>query len=266
MPDPPAQSSFYTDPVIYDILYTPGTAREVDVLERIHRQYVTDRVRSAPWLEPACGTGRYLRVVARRGYRVVGFDREVVLVDYATVALRRRGLGGRVKLFVADMVDFYPRLPTAPFGFAFNLVNSIRHLASDSAVLAHFRQMAALLAPGGRYAVGLSLHDYGMAQPDEDVWIGVRGRCRVTQVVNYLPPVVGGRTSRRERVISHLMVERPRGEEHLDAVYDLRTYDAEQWRRLLARSALRRIASLDSRGRPLGKRRVPYQIEILAVR
>ena len=69
-----ASQSLYADPTVYDILYTPGTAAEIDALERVERSLAGDRLRpDRLWFEPACGTGRCLRVAAGRGRRVAGF-------------------------------------------------------------------------------------------------------------------------------------------------------------------------------------------------
>ena len=111
--------------------------------------------------------------------------------------------------------------------------------------------------------MGLSLTDYARLEAEEDVWTAARGRCRMTQVVNYLPPEPGTARARRERVLSHLTVARPRGEEHLDDAYDLRTYDRRQWRRLVARSALAHVGSHDPWGGELGARSLNYQLEVL---
>lgn len=248
------RAGLYEDPSLYDILHAPGTAAEVDVLERIEREHGRPGGR---WFEPACGTGRYLRVALGRGRRVAGYDRDPGMVAYA-----KRRLGRRVR--VAGMTDAAPPgvRPTS-VGLAFNLVNTVRHLASDGELLAHLAQVAWLLAPGGIYVVGISLTDYGDREPQEDLWEGARGRCRVTQLVNYLPPAPG---TRRETVISHLLVHRPRGAEHRDDRYELRCYDEKQWRRVVGRSVLRRLASLDAFGRPLPAGHASYQLEILAKR
>jgi hypothetical protein len=255
----------YADPVLYDILYTPGTAAEVDALERIERRFSTGRLRADRyWFEPACGTGRYLRVAENRGRKAAGFDRDARQLAYA----RRRLKGSAHRLFAADMADFAQafrsaRLPRGQVGFAFNPVNSLRHLASDAQLVRHFKQMAQVMASGGLYVVGLSLVDYDHLAPDEDTWVGVRGKCRVTQLVNYLPPQPGTALARTERVISHLTVTRPRGEEHFDATYDLHCLDRQQWRQVLRRTPLQWVASCDATGRPLGDRIASYQLEVL---
>ena len=245
----------YEDPSIYDILQTPGTAAEVDALERIARTCGarTDGL----WYEPACGTGRYLRVLAGRGRRVGGYDLAPQMVAYAARRLDRR-------VRVAGMTDpVVPGVRAASVAVAFNPVNTLRLLATDAAVRAHLAQVAALLAPGGVYLVGLSLTDYAAALPEEDLWEAARGRCRVSQLVNYLPPAPG---SRVEVVLSHLTVTRPLRVEHRDERYDLRCFDRSQWRRLVGSSALRRLAGFKASGKPLGESPATYQIEVLIPR
>ena len=67
--------SLYADPMVYDILYTPGTAGEVSAFEMLEKRFASGRLKkNRLWFEPACGTGRYLRVAQNRGRRVVGFD------------------------------------------------------------------------------------------------------------------------------------------------------------------------------------------------
>jgi SAM-dependent methyltransferase len=272
----PRRTDFYEIPALYDILHAPGTAREVDGLERIARRFL----RAAPahraghpaplrWLEPACGTGRYLRVLARRGHRAIGFDASRAMVDYARRRLRDAGLSARARVILAPMTDFAGRLRPRSVHVAFNLINTIRHLESDDALLAHLRHVARVLRPGGFYAVGLGLCRYDLDAEDEDVWIGRRGGCRVHQVVQYLPPRPG---SRFERVISHLTVTRrgvrgtPASSEHVDSVYRLRTYDQRQWTRVLTRSPFRVEAIVDEFGRDIPTGGVGYGVFILRPR
>jgi hypothetical protein len=147
--------------------------------------------------------------------------------------------------------------------FAFNPVNTIRHLETDRAFVRHFDQMADLLKPGAVYVVGLSLIDYGNLIPEEDLWVTSRGRCQVSQLVNYLPPEPGTATARVETVISHLTVTRPRGTEHFDDTYGLRTFDKKQWRNLVKRSRLGHAGSFDAFAEFLGNRTLNYQLEVL---
>ena len=254
----------YRDPLVYDVLSTPGTAREVDGLERIVRLWVRSRGARRDWLEPGCGTGRYLRILARRGFRVTGFDHSIAMIEYA----QRRAAAAR--LFAGDFGTFASRCGRLRYDFAFNLFNSIRHLESDAAMLAHFAGMARVLRPGGIYAVGLSFTDYGHEPMDEDIWEARRGGLHVRQVVQYLPPgtwpAATRRTRRFERVVSHVTVERGAVVSHFDSTYDLRTYNALEWRRLVARSALGAIATVTWNGARVADRVMPYAIELLGRR
>lgn len=248
----------YQDPFIYDVLHAPGTAEGVDGLARIaHCFGGSVRGRRPVWLEPACGTGRFLRVAARRGVRAVGFDLSETMVAYAK---KRVGPGGRV--FVADMTAFADKVGRGRVDFAFNPINTIRHLRSDGEMLAHFEQMSLALRPRGVYAVGLSTSAYGLEAPSEDVWEGARGRVRVRQIVQYEPPSRG----RTERVFSHLIVTRGSRVEHHDSAYGLRCYSGEQWRRLIGRSALELLAVVDEWGEPLEPGAFGYAVYVLRPR
>lgn len=243
---------FYEIPSLYDILHAAGTAREVDGLERIARRFVERGRRSAApvWLEPACGTGRYLRVAAGRGVRAIGFDMSEAMIGYGR--RRMEGLGRRADLFEGDMTSFASRVGKGKVDFAFNLINTIRHLETDAAMLAHFEQMRRVLKPGGVYAVGIGLTAYGLEFPSEDVWEGVRGMCRVRQVVQYEPAAGGrGKQSRAEKVYSHLTVMRPRGREELDSAYELRSYSRGQWMGLLGRAGFEVLGVVDEDGKEM---------------
>jgi len=248
--------SGYATPSIYDILMTPGTAGEADVLERLHRRFAVGAARGAPWLEPACGSGRLLRLLAGRGRTITGYDLDPDMIAYARAGLQRRGLDGRAEALVADMAS--PPSARARYGFAFNPWNSLRHLPDDSAALAHLNATAESLAPGAVYAVGLSLTPADGMPMEEDVWEAARGGCRILQVINWVP--VGDRV---ERAHVQLVVRRGEREEHCSTGYDLRSYDARQWRDLVASSSLTTVASLDVGGRDRGDRDLPYQLEIL---
>jgi SAM-dependent methyltransferase len=234
---------WYRLPAWYDILHAAGTAWEVDGLEAIASRYVRCGTRGPMrWLEPACGTGRYLRVIARRGGRAIGFDESEAMVRYARDRAGRAGLA--MEVFRASMESF--AIPSrSRVEFAFNPINTVRHLASDDAMLTHLEAVAACLRRGGVYAVGLGTTAYGVEQPSEDVWRGTRGSARVTQIAQYLP---AERRRRVERVVNHLVVHTPRREIHLDNAYDLRAYSGPEWLGLIDRSAMRLVEIVEEDG------------------
>lgn len=239
----------YSNPEIYDILHTSGTSEEIDTYIKIVSNYLQLN-KSLRWLEPACGSGRCLRLLKNRGFDVVGFDLDPNMIEYCKAAL-----GDAV--FQADMANFTSHLDSK-FDIAFNPYNSIRHLDCDKAILSHLKQVAQSLNRGGLYLVGMSLSNYETDIPEEDIWTGSRGDCKVTQVVNYLPP---DSEQRIETVISHIVTENP--DENIDETYQLRSYDKSEWAEVIAKSGLELIASYDSIGVPAADRKLIYQIDVL---
>jgi len=248
----------YADPGVYDILHSPHTAGEIDLFQRCAREWSAPR---GPWLEPACGSGRYLRVLAARGIRSAGFDTDQRMLSYARDRLRRRNQLAQVRLHQADMASFIRTIGSARYAIAINPVNTLRHLHSPRQVAEHLRQIAAALKSGGLYLVGISFSRYGEEEPTEDLWTARRGSCSVRQIVQYLPP---DPRNRMERVFSHLQVDRPRGRTYFDSSYELRSYDLQQWKGVISRSPLRRVGAFDDLGnRVTDDIETNYQIEVL---
>jgi SAM-dependent methyltransferase len=257
---PPRHDGFYDDAEVYDILHAPGTDTEVDGLERIARRYSGSRANQL-WLEPACGSGRYLREAAARGYEVVGFDSNPGMVAYARRELQRAG-ATKWAILEADLTRFASGLAPSSVDFAFNLQNTIRHLPHDQALLDHLEEMSRVLRGGGVYAVGIDLVDYANAVVTEDVWHARRGGCEVSQVVQYVPPPRDG-TPRLETVIGHLVIRREEGVEHRDYGFTLRTYDVGEWESVIARSALEMVDVVDESGHSTRERPFAYGIHLL---
>ena len=244
-------------PLVYDTLHLPGTASEVAGLVTIAERYAP----KGPMLEPACGSGRYLRGLAGLGVRTIGFDADEGMVAFAQS--RSRSLTPTPAVFCARMESFMDS-PDAPapgsIAMAFNPINTIRHLETDEAMIEHLAAMGRALKPRGVYVVGASLTIRELEQPSEDVWEGTRGRLRVKQVVSYLPGVP---SERFERVVSHLEITRPGGVEHVDCIYDLRTYTLDEWQALLARAGWKIVAIVDEEGLALEHLEMGYGLFVL---
>lgn len=269
---------FYSDARIYDILHGPGTLGDLTMLERVERiaakqsHSKPDRVailkKSRIWLEPACGSGRYLLAAAKRGRRVVGFDLEPAMIEYCNkgVAKLEGAARRRCRFAVADMTDFMSVVPEASVDFAFNLINTIRHLPTDAAMIAHLGQVRRALRPGGVYVVGISLSAYGLETATEDLWSGKRGATTVTQVVQYEPPVGLRGGARVERVFSVVTVASPRGERQMSSTYGLRTYSRAQWERVIERAKMRVMRIVDDDGHDHEPGALGYAIWVLTAK
>ncbi len=265
------QTDFYEIPSIYDILHTPGTAREVDGLETTALRFCTTKAHKRPvWLEPACGTGRYLRVALNRGISVVGFDLSKPMTSYAQKSIapiRNRTGTGSARIFCADMTSFASKMSHNSVDFAFNTINSIRHLESDKAMLNHFEQITRVLTTGGVYAVGVSFSQYDWHWPVEDTWHAQRGRVHVHQIVQFVPPETPAeKRARQEHAFSHLTITRPTSTQHIDSTYPLRCYNTRQFKALLTRSPLRILGVVDELGRDCDMVDGIYSVCVLGVK
>jgi SAM-dependent methyltransferase len=236
--DTSTKADLYADPLIYDVLHAPGTAEEIRGVLRICSKHFASSGGPFTFLEPACGSGRCLIALAKRGHRCVGFDLSPAMVAFAQKAAADQGLTEQVRVFCDDMRSFSERRRIPEIDAAFNLINTIRHLGSDAAIISHLKDVSSVLSPRGIYVVGLSLCAYGEELATEDVWRGKGRGLRVTQVVQYLPPAGDTGRLRKERVISHLTVSKAGVERHIDSSYSLRGYSPEQFEAVIRKAGM----------------------------
>ncbi len=206
---------FYGDPALYDLIHADGTGDEVWLLDCVAARHGNGGKTA---LEPACGTGRYLPGLLRRGWTVAGYDLSPKMVAYARKRLAK--WGKRAEISRGDMISFRPK---RTYDLAFNLLSTFRHLMTEREALAHLRVTYDALNPGGLFVLGLDLAAYGRDEPDEETWTARRGGRSITHVMMTLPPDA---RKRRERVINFVAVPSARGEKVLESAYDLRSYDS----------------------------------------
>jgi SAM-dependent methyltransferase len=220
----PIIGDWYDHPEIYDLSLRDETPREAAFVDAACRKYCDFPVRRL--LEPACGSGRMVTEMAARGYRVTGLDLNEKALDYLRKRLARRKLRADVRL--ADMTDF--RL-SRPVDAAFCLVNSFRHLLTEELARKHLECVGRHLRPGGIYLLGLHL-----VPPDADYASIERWRTREgkTQVNTDLRVVASDRRRRIESLQVSLRVHRGEKLWRFRGRFDLRLYNAAQFRKLLA--------------------------------
>ena len=235
MPDT-IQASIYDFPQYYELLFGSDWRAEFHFLRACFAQHAARKVRSL--FEPACGTGRLLWQFAKAGFKVGGNDLNEKAVEYCNARLRKHGFPASVR--VGDMADF--KL-TKRVDAAFNTINTFRHLPTEATAEAHLKCMAAALAPGGIYALGLHLLPTSGPHDDEESWVARRGHVQVNS-----------------RMWSK-KIDKPRRMEHLGMTLDIwtptkhfriedemhyRTYTATQMSDLLARvPELEHVATYD---------------------
>lgn len=230
---------WYETPRYYDAIFDVDTDREADFLEALHVKHGTARARPAPRvLEPACGSGRLLVHLARRGWRVHGFDLEPAMVRYSRERLAAEGLRGTVAR--GDMGAFEVR---GTFDLAHCLVSTFKYLLDEDSARSHLECVATALAPGGIYALGFHLTDYAETRATRERWHVERDGADVRCTIQGWP---AERRARRERVRSRLVVREGGVEKRSETNWWFRTYDAREVRRLLRSvPALEHVATYD---------------------
>jgi SAM-dependent methyltransferase len=220
-----AAANLYDYPKYYDLIFGSDWKSELEFLESVFRQHARRPVRRV--FEPACGTGRLLYRLAKRGYEVSGLDLNPAAVAYCNRRLARHGSAPTAR--VGDMSDF--RLPRQ-VDAAFNMINSFRHLPTEAAAHAHLACLARSLAPGGVYVLGLHLTPTRGEPIEEESWSSRRGNLCILSELE-----TTGRDLRRrvEAVFMRFDIYTPSRTIRLTQTIDFRTYTARQMSSLLRR-------------------------------
>lgn len=239
MPATWEELDWYDAPRWYDAIFDVGTAQEADFLEAVFERHACCSPRGRrKVLEPACGSGRLVVELARRGWRTVGFDASAPMLAYAAERLAGEGL--EAKLVEGRMEGF-----DAGRGFhlAHCLVSTFKYLLTEDDARSHLEHVAQSLALGGVYVLGFHLTDYHETAVDRERWTARSGGADVVCTIQGWP---ADRRKRREKVRSRLRVTENGLERRFETAWDFRTYDAAQVRRLLRSvPALEHVATYD---------------------
>jgi SAM-dependent methyltransferase len=215
------RKTLYDYPQYYDLVFGVGAGLERDFLMSCFDLYAERRVRRI--FEPACGSGRLLIKLAQRGFQVLGWDTSQVSVDYCNRRFRRHGLPPPAVL--SDIVNV--SLPSK-VDAAYNLVSTFQLLLTEHEAENHLRSMAANIAKGGLYILGLHLLPSRGPIIKREQYTATRGRLSV---------VCSIRTKQihaRRRIVSCGMITEVRTPSSLRIVEDckFRSYSLSQVQRL----------------------------------
>jgi SAM-dependent methyltransferase len=217
------QIDWYDTPRYYDIVFDVDTKLECDFLEAMASRYGATRGSRA--LEPACGSGRLVAELSRRGYDVTGFDKNDRMLAYACQRLAEAGL--RARLCRRELDDFrFAR----PFDLAYCLVSTFKYLLSERSARQHLECTARALKRGGIYVLGLHLSQYDSPSKTRERWVARRDGTTVTCNTQFWPP---DRRRRLEQVRTRLTVRERGTTARSETSWQFRCYDARQLRRLL---------------------------------
>ena len=223
---PPRYSplDWYDAPLLYDIIFDAGTKQEAAFLQDVLRDHGRSGGRDV--LEPACGTGRLVAALAARGFHVTGCDISQKMLEFAKSRTRKSTLNAT--LVHAPMQSFCrPR----SFDLAHCLVSTFKYLSTERDAVAHLRNVARSLKPGGIYVLGFHLSDYENEEVTRERWTGSRRGVHVSCTIEGWP---ANRRRRLERVRSRLIVRRRGAIERYETQWMFRTYSALQVNKLFA--------------------------------
>lgn len=218
-------ASIYDFPQYYELLFGSDWRAEFHFLQACFEKHATRKVRNL--FEPACGTGRLLLQFAKAGYRVSGNDLNTKAVKYCNERLCKHDF--RQTVTVGDMSDF---TLSKPVDAAFNTINTFRHLPTEETAEAHLKCVAAALAPGGIYALGLHLLPTKGPHDEEESWSARRGN---VQINSRMWSKRVDRKKRMEYLGMTLDVWMPTKHFQIEDEMQYRTYTAKQMFDLLSR-------------------------------
>ena len=164
--------SIYDHPKYYDLVFGADCAAELRFICDVNAHFLAGKAKRL--FEPACGTGRLLYGLAKRGFEVEGIDLNGKAVEFSNQRFSRHGLAPSA--WVADMSDFRAK---KKYDLAFNTINSFRHLTDGRAAADHLRCMASSARKGGLYLLGIHLTPTEAPPSEEESWSARRGHLSV---------------------------------------------------------------------------------------
>jgi SAM-dependent methyltransferase len=218
------KASIYDFPTYYDLVFGSDTAAEMSFLASCFDRYVSGKVTRV--FEPACGTGRLLYRMGRKGMEVGGIDLSEKAVEFCNARLARMKLKGRAQH--GDMSNF--EVPKA-FDAAFNTINSFRHLPTEEAAVGHLECLAKAIRKGGIYVLGLHLTPTRGETTDEESWSARRGQLSIN---THMWPVEKNPRKRMEKFGIRFDIYQPLDSFRIEDVLELRSYTAKQFQQFLA--------------------------------
>lgn len=220
--------SIYDHPKYYDLVFGADCAAELQFIRKCGERFAEGEVHKL--FEPACGTGRLLVHLGKRGYHIAGIDLNPKAVEFCNERLTKRGIDGQV--WVADMADF-----TAPerYDVAFNTINSFRHLTTAKQALGHLKSMGQCVRSGGLYLLGIHLTPTQAEPSETEAWSARRGNLAVN---TYMWTIERDPSKRIERFGIRFDIHTPSRSWRIEDVLVLRSYTAAQMKRLIRDSGV----------------------------
>jgi SAM-dependent methyltransferase len=224
---------WYDTPAYYDLIFDADTQKEAAFLEGVWQRFGgkgSGRRRRLRLLEAACGSGRVMGEMIRRGWNGDGFDVNEAMLANAKARLGEVEAAGERWQVWRDAMETFQVPGGRRYEVAHCLVSTFKYLPTEAAARSCLERLAGALVPGGLLVLGLHLTDYGRTKCEHERWVEARDGLQVVCNIRTWP---ADRKRRLERVRSRLKVTEGGRAREQETVWDFRTYDARQLRRLL---------------------------------
>ena len=133
------KSFFKENPELYEVTFGYRNFKEqVKFLDKVFKKYKTRSV-----LDISCGHAPHGRLLAKKGYKMVGIDLEDSLLKLGMKRAKEEKI--QIKLYKKDMANFY----IGKFDAAYIMFNSILHLASYNQLRDHLKSVNRSLKKNG---------------------------------------------------------------------------------------------------------------------
>lgn len=226
---PTEHRDWYDTPLYYDIIFEDGTKAEANFMEGIFQRHALPTGEGRRLLEPACGSGRLVLEMARRGWQVAGFDGNARMLDFARARLS--DVGQEALLWEDWMQSFDLPEGVAPgFDLAHCLVSTFKYLLREKDAADCLRRVAAALRPGGLFLLGLHLTDYTEGKESHERWVAGRDGVEVICNTHTWPADV---KARQEELRTRLDITDHGRTHRQETRWTFRTYNAAQLKALL---------------------------------
>lgn len=221
-------ADWYDTPLYYDIIFDADTEREADFLESIMERHGRGKSKSPlRVLEPACGSGRLITAMSKRGHEVHGFDLNTNMLDYAESRLKQDKLSARLW---QDRLESFKTPSAKLYDLAHCLVSTFKYVSEEDGAVSHLQHVARSLRKGGLYVLGLHLTNYAAQRPEHERWVGERDGIKVIcNTHTWLP----NRKARTEDLRTRLKITRDGQTWVQETRWQFRTYNSAELKQLL---------------------------------
>ena len=221
-------ADWYDTPLYYDIIFDQDTAKEAAFLEAVAMKHGNAKPGTKlRIIEPACGSGRLIAVMASRGHEVSGFDLNAHMLDYSRARLTKQKL--HATLWQDRLEDFHhPSLQR--YDLAHCLVSTFKYVLDEAGAVSHLQRVAASLRADGLYVLGIHLTDYSHQHAQHERWVGGRDGIHVVCNTHTWPP---SRKARTEDIRTRLRITCDSRTWTQETRWQFRTYNAMEMKKLL---------------------------------